>query len=127
MNYGSRDFLEKIQSKYSYSLPPMAFNEKLSSRARMSYIFLLSAQMLNIMTGALAIVTLKELSRDGEWANSEFSLEIVSFIEIAWKHQSLLWIFLPQLFLKQSLEFTWRKMLQRFAPFTSFLILEAGI
>lgn len=78
-----RKFIEIVKSNDINIGCQQNFKAQATVQNQLSYIFLISAQMVNLMNGALAIVTIRELSRDAEWGNSDFSRHVGSVTQLA--------------------------------------------
>jgi len=78
-----RKFIELVKSSDVSIGCQQNLEAQATKQNQLSYLFLISAQMVNLMNGALAIVTIKELSRDAEWGNSDFSRNVGSVTQLA--------------------------------------------
>lgn len=63
-------------------MPPSTMDER-TGAAGIAYLFLMSSHALTLMTGVLAIVSLKELGPIGIWRNSELSRQVGTLAKLA--------------------------------------------
>ena len=77
MDRSTSEFLELRHVARTGLLPmPPSTQEECRGAAGIAYVFLMSSHALTLMTGVLAIVSLKELGPAGTWRNSELSGQV---------------------------------------------------
>lgn len=77
MDRSTSEFLELRHTARTSLLPmPPSTQDECRGAAGIAYVFLMSSHALTLMTGVLAIVSLKELGPAGTWRNSELSGQV---------------------------------------------------
>lgn len=84
MDRNTSEFLELRQAARTSLLPmPPSTQKECRGAAGIAYLFLMSSHALTLMTGVLAIVSLKELGPAGTWRNSELSGQVGTLAKLA--------------------------------------------
>lgn len=77
MDRSTSELLELRHTARTSLLPmPPSTRDECRGAAGIAYVFLMSSHALTLMTGVLAIVSLKELGPAGTWRNSELSGQV---------------------------------------------------